>query len=271
MPELVLPSLVHPTLTTTVLGQREVTSEERKVEKAALSDVTERGGSLQMFWGSTMYHLQDLPYNELKQVPDVFTPFRKKMEDRCGVRELLPIPKKGDLPFIGKNFGEEHAEALARLPSLPELSAELPLELQQEARRVLHFQEGERAAPARLKHYVWDTDSIARYFETRNGMLVVDYSTKLSPWLSLGSLSPCQVFWEVKRYQNTRTSNKKHVLGAVRTDVACLLPLFCHEARPEDLLAGRACRGRQLVRRPGGCEALGGWYYWAAAGRRVHA
>ena len=214
-PESVLPSLVHPQLDTTVLAQREVTSEERKVERAVLSGVSERGGSLEMLWGSTMYHLDDLPYDDVERIPDVFTPFRKKVEERCAVRKVLPTPGKGELPFFGEGSGAEHAEAAARMPSLAELYAELPPGLSPqkvqegaEARGVLEFRGGERAALARLRHYLWDTDSIATYFETRNGMLGGDYSTKFSPWLALGCLSARQVFWEVDRYQQKRKSNK---------------------------------------------------------------
>ena len=43
---------------------------------------------------------------------------------------------------------------------------------------------GETAALQRLKHYLWDTDALAVYFNTRNGMLGPDYSTKFSAWLA---------------------------------------------------------------------------------------
>lgn len=211
-PESVLPSLVHPALATTVVAQREIAYEERKVEKAVGAAVGERGGELEMIWDSTMYHLQDLPYDELQRIPDVFTPFRKRVEEQSAVRKLLPTPKKGELPFPGKasgGGGAERAEAWTRMPSLSELSSELtPQTPTGEARGVLDFRGGERAALARLKHYLWDTDAIATYFETRNGMLGGEYSTKFSPWLALGCLSPRQVWWEVERYQKSRTSNK---------------------------------------------------------------
>lgn len=38
------------------------------------------------------------------------------------------------------------------------------------------------AALARLKYYLWDSDLIYDYFNTRNGMLGGDYSTKFAPW-----------------------------------------------------------------------------------------
>ena len=58
-------------------------------------------------------------------------------------------------------------------------------------------QGGETAALARLKYYLWDSDLLATYFDSRNGMLGGDYSTKFAPWLAAGCLSPRMVFHEV--------------------------------------------------------------------------
>jgi deoxyribodipyrimidine photo-lyase len=59
-----------------------------------------------------------------------------------------------------------------------------------------------------LQYYLWDKDLIADYFNTRNGMVGGDYSTKFSPWLAAGCLSPRRVHHEVRRYERARTENK---------------------------------------------------------------
>ncbi len=59
---------------------------------------------------------------------------------------------------------------------------------------MIDFHGGEDVALARLQHYLWDTDAVATYFDTRNGMLLADQSTKFSPWLALGCLSPRTVY-----------------------------------------------------------------------------
>jgi deoxyribodipyrimidine photo-lyase len=69
-------------------------------------------------------------------------------------------------------------------------------------------QGGESSGLARLRYYLWDSDRIADYFNTRNGMLGGDYSTKLAPWLAAGCLSPRTIYHEVKRYEQLRTANK---------------------------------------------------------------
>ena len=59
------------------------------------------------------------------------------------------------------------------------------------------FNGGETAALHRLKHYLWDSGCISEYFSTRNGMLGPDYSTKFSPWLAHGCISPRTIHHEV--------------------------------------------------------------------------
>ena len=76
------------------------------------------------------------------------------------------------------------------------------------AQSVLPFEGGERAALARVEHYVWQSEAIATYFETRNGMLGGDYSSKLAPWLAHGCVSPRHVASEVRRFERERVENK---------------------------------------------------------------
>lgn len=58
---------------------------------------------------------------------------------------------------------------------------------------MLEFKGGETAALQRLQYYLFDSHLIATYFDSRNGMLGGDYSTKWAPWLAHGCLSPRQV------------------------------------------------------------------------------
>jgi deoxyribodipyrimidine photo-lyase len=54
---------------------------------------------------------------------------------------------------------------------------------------------------ARLNHYLWKSHAIEHYKETRNGMIHFDDSSKLSPWLNLGVISPRSVYYELKKYE----------------------------------------------------------------------
>ena len=60
----------------------------------------------------------------------------------------------------------------------------------------------------RLNHYFWDADKLRVYKQTRNGMLGPDYSSKFSPWLALGCLSPRRIYEEVGAYEAKRVRNE---------------------------------------------------------------
>ncbi len=74
-------------------------------------------------------------------------------------------------------------------------------------RAAIHFTGGETAAWQRLNTYFWERDQLRRYKHTRNGLVGADYSSKFSPWLSNGSLSPRSIVAEVRRYEAERVKN----------------------------------------------------------------
>ena len=54
--------------------------------------------SVELAWGHTLHHIDDLPFGVGAQ-PNGFTPFKKKVEARSAVRALLPTPAAGGLPL----------------------------------------------------------------------------------------------------------------------------------------------------------------------------
>ena len=77
------------------------------------------------------------------------------------------------------------------------------------------MQGGEKAALARLKYYLWDSDLIADYFNIRNGMKGGEYSTKIAPWLAAGCISPRTIYYEVRGFtiQGTKLGSRLGVQG----------------------------------------------------------
>ena len=59
----------------------------------------------------------------------------------------------------------------------------------------------DNAGVARLRHYLWDSHAIQNYKDTRNGMILFDDSSKLSPWLNVGFISSRFIYHELKRYE----------------------------------------------------------------------
>lgn len=193
-PEQVIPDLVKTLGIEVVYWHEEVTAEERAVDDALTAKLDALGVQTEIYWGATLYHPDNLPF-DLGQVPEVFTQFRKQVEQRSIVDATLPRPKKlPPLPPIDP--GE--------LPTLADFGLTSP---SPDPRGVLPFHGGETAGLQRLQDYVWEADCLRTYKETRNGMVGANYSSKFSPWLALGCLSPRQIYETVQRYERERVKN----------------------------------------------------------------
>ncbi len=194
-PEQVIPKLVEQLNVTAIYAHRTVTSEEIAVETALQRALNRLDVPLKLFWGHTLYHLDDLPF-DLRGIPEVFTTFRKQVEKHSTVNPTFPaLPALSALPPDLET---------GNLPTLAELGLTAPT---QDIRARLAFQGGETAGQDRLKHYFWTQNRLRVYKETRNGMLAPDDSSKFSPWLSLGCLSPRYVYEQVLQYEHERVQN----------------------------------------------------------------
>ncbi len=193
-PEEILPQLAQEWGAKGVFAHQEVTSEEIQIEDALEDALFKQGVTLETYWGTTLYHLADLPM-PINSLPDIFTHFRKEVEKFSEVREVLSTPQAIDTPTI-ENMGD--------LPSLSDLGLE---EVEKDERQVLDYKGGEEAAFERLQTYFWEEDRLREYKETRNGLLGSGFSSKFSAWLALGCISPRKIYEEVKRYEKLRKKN----------------------------------------------------------------
>ncbi len=182
IPEQILPQLAEAYQAKAIYASKEYTYEELKIE-AALSAKVE----VRFSHGATLYHPDDLSF-AIQQLPDVFTQFRKRAEKYAAVRPLVATPDQIKSPDFSPK----------PVPTILELGFEPPV---MDKRQVLPFKGGAMAAEARLEHYFWETDAVASYKETRNGLVGADYSTKFSPWLANGCISPRTIFHEVDAYE----------------------------------------------------------------------
>ncbi|HEY9697767.1 MAG TPA: DASH family cryptochrome [Trichocoleus sp.] len=193
-PEVILPALAQELGVTAIYYHQEVTAEELAVEQALQVETEAIGVTLQSFWGHTLYHPDDLPF-ELSQLPEVFTSFRKAAEKSSSVNPIFPTPTH--LPSLPNVQPGD-------LPKLSDFGLTLP---DPDQRSVLPFRGGETAGLARLLHYFWEEDHLKVYKETRNGMMGADYSSKFSPWLALGCLSPRYIYEQAQAYETKRIKN----------------------------------------------------------------
>ncbi|KAG5268568.1 hypothetical protein AALO_G00214000 [Alosa alosa] len=182
---------------TAVAFHEEVTQEEKEVEKQIKDVCLKNQVKVQSFWGSTLYHRHDLPFNHISRLPDVYTQFRKAVESQSRVRPVLPTPAQLRSLPLGLEEGP--------VPTYQDLEQ---LEPVTDPRSAFPCHGGESEALARLKHYFWDTDAVATYKETRNGLIGVNYSTKFAPWLAMGCISPRYIYEQIKKYEQERTANQ---------------------------------------------------------------
>lgn len=194
-PEKIIPELAHYLDVSAVFCSKEVTFEELKVEDRVELLLWKNKIPLKSFWTTCLFHPEDLPF-PVSNLPDVFTQFRKGVEKSSKIRPVLPSPE----PFAPLN-----GIPLGNLPSLEELDLDSP---PSDSRAVMTFKGGEQAALARMQDYFWEKDQLKVYKETRNGLLGADYSSKFSPWLALGCISPRTIFTEVKKYEQAVTKNQ---------------------------------------------------------------
>jgi deoxyribodipyrimidine photo-lyase len=192
-PEIEIPKLVHEYKAQKVFAKREVAFEERQTEKKVQDELFKLRCELEKVSTSTLYRAEDLLFS-IKDIPDVFTNFRKKTEKDSEIRTPFEAPTKINSPEISP----------LELPTLETLGLDKTII---DSRAVLQFKGGETEAKHRLQHYFYDTKCLSTYKETRNGMVGADYSSKFSPWLALGCISPRYIYAEIKKYEKQFGAN----------------------------------------------------------------
>ncbi|UJR31796.1 hypothetical protein I4U23_019273 [Adineta vaga] len=171
---------------------QEVTQEETDVEKAIRQLAKDNNIRIKEFWTSTLYHPDDLPYNNPKAFPDVYTQLRVALEKQgVQVRRLVNIP----------NVFKPLPDGLAKT-NLPNLSDFGYSNVTLHTKSVFVLQGGESSGLAHLQSYIWEKNLVQSYKQTRNSLIGPENTTKFSAWLSNGSLSPRKIFFEIKKYEN---------------------------------------------------------------------
>lgn len=176
-----------------VFSKKEVAYEEKQEEELLEKQLWEFKCTLETFSTSTLYHAQDLPFS-IKDIPDVFTNFRKRVERDGEIRAVFNASTKIQSPKIDSLI----------LPTLKELGfTEQPID----NRAAIQFVGGETSGLQRLNYYLFESKLIHTYKETRNGLVGPDYSSKFSVWLAHGCLSPREIYYEIKRFEELHGAN----------------------------------------------------------------
>jgi len=196
-PEEYLPEFLQKNNISSIYLQKEWTSEEQNLLETVKKEIPENI-QFNFYYDQFLFHPEDIPYSDFSEIPKVFTNLRKKCEAKISVRNCTAAPKK--LKSENLNLKND-----TTIPGLEQLGFE---NFAIDERTAFPFKGGENQAKKRIQQYFWETENLAKYKQTRNGLLGEAYSSKLSAWLANGSISPKQIYWEVKKFEEEITKNK---------------------------------------------------------------
>ena len=155
---------------------------------------------------STMIAVRDLPFTP-DAMPDQFTQFRSKIEK---AKHLFtdPVLAPSHIPPLPDNFKQSEGITGAQNPATTEPASQNHHHSRSSFPHCSEaYRGGATAAEAHLRQY------LARalphsYKATRNQLHGLDYSSKLSPWLALGSISARSVMKQLKQFESEQGANE---------------------------------------------------------------
>ena len=153
---------------------------------------------------STLLDKAELPF-ELNKLPTSFTRFRKLIESN---RELLNITEHSPAPVLPKM----PIVLRDNLNTAPNIFAINTSETNQISRAsgqtgLALFEGGENAGIAHITNY-FQHSYASRYKQTRNALDGMSHSTKFSPWLAVGCLSPKTIIRMLRQYEDQYGANE---------------------------------------------------------------
>ena len=188
-PEDIFEKVIEEFQISNVYFQKEWTSEENVVLKNLQGFENLAGIEWRSFYYQFLFHPEDIPYQNINDLPQVFTVFRKECEKKVSVRKVNSIAAKS---------AENLITIKTTIPNLNDLGFE---SFEVDHRSAFPFKGGENQALNRIENYFFETHNLSKYKQTRNGMVGTDYSSKLSAWLANGSVSAKTIYWKVKEYE----------------------------------------------------------------------
>lgn len=179
-----------------IYHQTEWNTEEKQAEKE-IRKILPNGVQWHSYASQTLFEAKEIWSIFGENFPKLFTTFRKEVEKKCSIRPEFKVK----LP----KFPEITLPILEGTMEINQFNFNIEPKLEYTA---FPFNGGEHEAFKRIHHYFFESHHIKRYKETRNGLLGLDYSSKLSAWLANGCLSPVTMFHQIKKYEAEHGANE---------------------------------------------------------------
>jgi deoxyribodipyrimidine photo-lyase len=188
-PEEILPTLAETQGATHLYTLEPQDAREAKVVRAVKDGCYCEGIEFVEIEGATLYDYSRIPF-EPEELPKDFVEFRRKLEKdaspkppELSINKLLPLP-------LGLRPG-----------SIPKLESMNLTAFTPDPRSTISFVGGEAHGLRRVKDYFWDRKLLPYSYQARHGLAGEEISTKLSPWINLGCLSPRRLWYEALAYE----------------------------------------------------------------------
>lgn len=193
-PEKVVAALAEEYGAQYIYTSKEIAPDETSVETSLSKNIKVMNVDIKLFWMSTLGGVLDLPFS-IAKLPLDFPDFHEQVQAHFKVKPAIASPEKVILPQ-GYEAG--------LIPSLPMLSID-PLEINTNSQPAnFNLKGGETTALLRLDQFI---EEIIKPGNTLNSEEpLVDHG--LSPWLSLGCLSPKSIYSALLPYRENTVVQK---------------------------------------------------------------
>jgi deoxyribodipyrimidine photo-lyase len=152
---------------------------------------------VETFWQSSMIDPSNLPF-EPQNMPDIFTEFRKQIESKKIQMKIVALSPTELPPLPNKKI--DKTRNIGPKVSIKNQKSSFPYTENQ-------FLGGEKTALAHLENYLFKKLPHS-YKETRNKLFGIDFSTKFSPWLSIGCISAKYIALKLKDFEDQFGANE---------------------------------------------------------------
>jgi deoxyribodipyrimidine photo-lyase len=201
-PAEILPQLCEEYQVNEVYHHREVAYEETNISEQVEAALWKMRLNLKHFIGHTLYHKEDLPF-PIKDIPDSFVTFKKKIERDSNVRPCIDTPGDINIPLI-TDAGE--------LPTLQQLGLDEP---NADPRANTKFIGGETEALKQLDCFLGNQSGCVKNGKTNGSATIASH---LSPWIAVGCISLRQVYWEVLKHEGNQHNNSPLIVELLWRD-----------------------------------------------------
>jgi len=216
-PEEVLRNLARSVGASAVFAHQEVTYEELQVENRVGAALKEEGVELKTFWGSTLYHMEDLPF-KLEEMPSNYGSFREKVA-HMNIRDCVSTPTSVKGLPVGAKID------LGSVPRLEDLGVQASAAaLSSDGQGAgAGLKGGETEALQRLRAFVGETlapkppaaaGGGGKGEGQQSSFYSANFSCKISPWLAMGCLSPRKMYEELKKAGGGKKGGRKAAVAA---------------------------------------------------------